>query len=365
MTMTPTLLRTFGKLGGAALLASALAATAQAADMKRTPALDRLIKAAQAEGTLNVIWGPSLGSAGGAKALQDGINSTYGINIKVNYTPGPSMPRMAGRTIQEAKAGRKASSDVFLGVEVNLPNMLKAKVLRSVPWSDYFPSIKSNMYIKNGYALHIVTLFNGVHYNTQLIKPHEVPKKFADLFKPKWKGKIASTPYAVAFDRLSIVQGMEVIRPVVQKLAQWSGGLIRCGEYERLASGEFIMLVLDCGRTDDTLMTSNGGPLDQVLLEDALGTTLWYFAVPINSEHPNLATLFSGFVATPAGQKIIQSHGGGTSSHFVPGTRAYKRAKALEAQGLKIPFLTPDDIMPRAQELLANKKEFQQTLRKK
>ena len=124
------------------------------------------------------------------------------------------------------------------------------------------------------------------------------------------------------------------------------------------------MLVLDCGRTDDTLLTMNGGPLDQVLLEDGLGTTLWYFAVPTNSEHPNLATLFSGFVATPEGQKIIEEHGGATS-HLVPGTRAYKRAVALEAKGLKIPVLTPDDIMPRAKELLANKKKFQQMLRKK
>jgi iron(III) transport system substrate-binding protein len=364
MTNARNTIRMVGLAGAIAMAMGGALVGAQAAEMERTRALETLLKAAQAEGTLNVIWGPSLGAAKGARALQDAINKAYGLDITVNYTPGPSMPRMAGRTIQEAKAGRTASSDVFLGVEVNLPNMLKAKVLRSVPWSDYFPSIKSNMHINNGYAVHIVTLFNGIHYNTQLIKPHEVPKKFADIFKPKWKGKIASTPYAVAFDRLSIIHGMDVIRPVVQKIAQWSGGLIRCGEYERLASGEFIMLVLDCGRTDDTLLTSNGGPLDQVLLEDALGTTLWYFAVPTNSAHPNLAALFAGFVATPAGQKIIQAHGG-ASSHLVAGTRANKRAKALEARGKTIPLLTPDDIMPRAKELLANKKEFQRTLRKK
>jgi ABC-type Fe3+ transport system substrate-binding protein len=145
----------------------------------------------------------------------------------------------------------------------------------------------------------------------------------ADIFNPKWKGKIASTPYAAGFDRLALARGIDAIRPVVRKTAEWAGGLIRCGEYERLASGEFIMLFLDCGRTDDRLLTENGGPLGQVVIEDAAITTNWYFGIPSNNAHPNLATLFAGFVATLDGQKIIQEYGGATS-HRVVGTQAYE-----------------------------------------
>ena len=81
------------------------------------------------------------------------------------------MPRMASRLIQEFKAGRKASTDLYIGIEVSVPGMIKAGALRSVPWSDLFPYITPAMQVKNGYAVHILTLFNGIHYNTQLIKP--------------------------------------------------------------------------------------------------------------------------------------------------------------------------------------------------
>ena len=42
-----------------------------------------------------------------------------------------------------------------------------------------------------------------------------VPKKMADIFKPKWKGKIASTPYAAVFDRLALIKGIDVKAPAI------------------------------------------------------------------------------------------------------------------------------------------------------
>ena len=357
-------------IGGIALMSAlglaliAGAPPAQAADMKMTPALEKLIKAAKAEGTLNVVWGPSLGAAKGAKAIQDGINQTYGIDIKVNYTPGPSMPRLASRLIQEVKAGRKPSTDLVLGAETTFARMVGSGALQPVAWKDNFPGISDDMLINKGFGVHIVTLFSGIYYNTQFVKPNEVPKKMADIFNPKWKGKIASTPYAAGFDRLALAKGIDVIRPVVQKTATWAGGLMRCGEYERLASGEFILLFLDCGRTDDRLLTANGGPLEQVVIEDAPITTNWFFGVPKGSAHPNLAALFAGFVASPKGQKIIDQYGGATS-HRVPGTPAHKQAKDMAAKGIKLLIWTPDDLLARRKELAKYRKEFQGTLRKK
>ena len=139
---------------------------------------------------------------------------------------------------------------------------------------------------------------------------------------------------------------------------------MRCGEYERLASGEFIMLFLDCGRTDDRLLVENGGPLGQVVIEDAAITTNWYFGVPTKSAHPNLATLFAGFVATSDGQKVIQKYGGATS-HRVPGTLAHSTAKKFAAKGVNLLVWTPDDLLKRSKDLAAYRKEFQRTLRAK
>jgi ABC-type Fe3+ transport system substrate-binding protein len=359
MILFKSTVRTFG--AGVIL---ALAATTAHADIKMNPSLKKLVKAAESEGTLNVIWGPSLGAAKGARALQNGINKAFGIKIKINYTPGPSMPRLASRVIQEIKAGRAPSTDVFLGAETTLTRMIRSKAVVPVKWREYFPSIASNQPIDKGYAVHIATLFSGIYYNTEFIKPNEVPKKMADIFKAKWKGKIASTPYAAGFDRLALARGIDVIRPVVQKTAEWAGGLMRCGEYERLASAEFILLFLDCGRTDDRLLVENGGPLGQKVIEDAAITTNWYFGVPTNSTHPNLATLFAGFIATPDGQKIIHKHGGATS-HRVAGTPANAQAKKFAATGVNLLVWTPDDLLKRSKELSKYRKEFQRTLRKK
>ena len=331
------------------------------AETARSPQLDQLIKAAASEGELDVMWGgSSLGADEGVADLQDGLNHAYGINIKVHYTPGPSMPQLATRIIQEVKAGQKSSSDAFLGIEVSLPAMIAAHVLEPVKWSDYFPEITPAMVSGDGEALLEFTLFNGMSYNTQLIPDTEVPHTMAEVFRPEWKGKLASTPYAAGFDRLALAYGDDKIRPIVQKMAQWAGGLLRCGEYERIASGEFIALVLDCGQVEPRFLEANGGPVRLVPLDDALAATMTYFAVPKTSAHPNLAKLFAGFTASQEGQKIIEKYG--ATSTLVPGTPAFKMRQGLEARGLKLLTYTPDLIAPHVEEQAKYKEEYQQIL---
>jgi ABC-type Fe3+ transport system substrate-binding protein len=348
----------------ASLVAAGLQHAPAAAAIRHTPQLDQLVKAAEEEGVLNVVWGgSSLGESKGTSDLQDALNREFHAAFKINFTPGPSMPQMATRIIQEVKAGQTSSSDVYLGIEVNLPAMMAAHVLDEVPWSSYFPSITPEMQTKDHTGVLVYTLFNGLSYNTHLIPDSEVPHKLTDLFRPEWKGKLASTPYAAGFDILALAHGDAAVRPLVTKIAEWSGGLIRCGEYNRIASGEFIGLVLDCGQVSPDYMVENGGPVKLVPLDDALATTLTYFAVPKTSAHPNLAKLLAGFVATPEGQAVIAKYG--ATSHMIPGTPAYEQTTSLAAHGLKLLVYTPDTIAPRLKEDAALKREYERILRGK
>lgn len=328
---------------------------------ERSAAFEAIVKAAQSEQSLNLIWGPSLGAAVGARALQDGLNKKYGTSITINFTPGPSFPQVASRVVQEIQAGRPASTDVLLGAETTISSLLASKALEQVEWSKVFSHIRPEMQTENGEAVHIVTLFTGIYYNTKFVKPNEVPKKIDDVFNPRWKGKIASTPYAGTFDRLAVLHGAEKIRPIVQKTSQWAGGLIRCGEYERLATGEFVLFFFDCGRGDERLSVANGGPLEQAVLEDAAITTNWFFGVPKNSSKPNLAKLFSAFVVTREGQEIIQKHGY-TSSHYVEGTPTYLQAKELEKRGATIITQSPDFLLKHQGEIEKYREEFQKIM---
>ncbi|HXP75078.1 MAG TPA: substrate-binding domain-containing protein [Stellaceae bacterium] len=352
--------------GIALVLAAALpmlagSSTPAGAEITHTQAIDELAKAADTEGQLNIVWGSdSLGGGKGAAALQEAINREFHTHVKILYTPGPSMPQMSTRIIQEVKAGQPASSDAYLGVSVNLPAMIVAHVLDEVPWSSYVPSITQEMQTKNHEAVLAFTLFEGFSRNTQLISDDEAPHDVAGLFRPEWKGKLASTPYAAGFDELALEYGDAKIRPIVEKIAQWAGGLIRCGDYGRIASGEFLGLVLDCGQISSNYMVENGGPVKLGLLDDALGTELTYLAVPKTSAHPNLAKLFAAYVATPDGQAIIAKYG--ATSHMVPGTPGYQRAQSIAARGLKLVVYTPDTITPRLEEAEKMKVEYERIL---
>ena len=52
------------------------------------------------------------------------------------------MAMIATRLTQEAQAGRKASSDVFLGTEGQLTSMREADVLEPIAWADWSLNVR-------------------------------------------------------------------------------------------------------------------------------------------------------------------------------------------------------------------------------
>lgn len=348
-------------LAGSAFLAVGSAAAAN--EVSSNAALAGLVKKAAAEGTLNVIWSEEFDGANGIRKFEAALNKRYGLHVTINYSPGASMPQVGSRILLEERAGRKSSTDLYIGAETNIPPLMLAHALRPIAWSKYFPYITREMQTSDGTAVEVSTFYNGITYNAQIIKPKDVPKKVADIFKPQWKGKIASTPYAVGFDRLALWEGVDKVKRIVAKTAEWSGGLLRCGDNNPLASGEFIMQFFDCGLTSNLLMESHGGPLNEVTLDDAPITTIWYFAVPKNSEHPAMATLLAGYLLSTEGQHLIESTGT-PGSEWVKGTGAYKQANAIRARGIKLDDTGPDDLILHQKELVSIRKEFQRMLRK-
>src|SRR5262249_47675726 len=78
-----------------------------------------LIKAAQSEGMLKLVWGENtFRGLPGVRDLVAGMNKQYGTSVIANWTPGPSQPQMAARIAQEFAAGVPAASDVYIGGSV-------------------------------------------------------------------------------------------------------------------------------------------------------------------------------------------------------------------------------------------------------
>ena len=338
--------------------------TSRAAESPQSP-LSKLIQGAKAEKEFNLVGGGGTwGDADALKALENGFNKKYGMNARIKFAPGPSMPDMARRIADEFKAGQKSASDLFLGSESHFVELTRSDALTRFPWREAFPHIPAVMVEMDGRLLREATRYIGISYNQQLVPEKELPRRLDDLLNPKWKGKIASTPYAASFDRLASVIGLEKTREFLKRFTQNVAGLIRCGEEERLASGEFIILGLNCGNYEAERAQRQGMPINARVLTDVPIVGYWYLSIPKNSAHPNLATLFAGFLLTPEGQKVRYESVGATA-HLIEGTPANKQYKELLAQGIQLKDFTSEYVIKNGKTLGELRDEFQKILQQR
>jgi len=320
--------------------------------------LAQLIDGAKKEGQLVLSWGTgTMGGIEGAQAMEKAFNKKYGINLPFKFSPGPAMPQFASRIIQEEKAGQAASSDLFIGSENHVARMS----LKKLDWPKIFPHITKPMTDWDGRVLIVVSRTPGVTYNTNLVRANEVPQNMEDTLNPKWKGKIASTPYAASFDRMALAWGEEKTTAFMHKFTKQVAGLIRCGEEERIANGEFAMLVFNCDLADANDMRQKGAPVNGKIFKDAGILSYWYLAVPSNSAHPNGASLLAAFLVTKEGQDILWNTEK-TSSHLVEGTYMYKFVKEQERQDVKFYANPVSDVVKNQENQSRVRQKFQDIL---
>jgi ABC-type Fe3+ transport system substrate-binding protein len=324
-------------LAAALTIASSAVALAQ----EINPALRELATAAQREGTLTLSWsGSTLDGIQGAARFQAAINRMFGTTIRINFLPGADMARIINTLATEYSAGQKASVDIALGAAPQLVPVLKLNYFEPVDWQKYLPRrIKSEMVEADGQLLRIVTGLSGSTYNSALAPMK--PVTLEDFLKPAWKGKIASTPYAAGFDILLAedVWGRDKTVAYVRALTQQITGVIRCGEAERIATGEYLALVMDCTGQDALQWQDKGAPLDQMLPLDAAQQRYYYFAVPKNAQHPNAAKLYATFIMTEEGQKLAYDTWK-TDLHALPGSKMGKMVDDFGKRGVKFKEVT-------------------------
>lgn len=318
----------------------------------------QLIEGAKKEGQLILSWGTgTMGGIEGAATLEKAFNKTYGLNIPFKYTPGPAMPQFASRIIQEAKAGQLSSTDLFVGSENHVARMS----LKSVEWAKTFNHITAPMVDFDNKVLIVTTRTPGFTYNSKMVVGKDLPQRVEDVLNPKWKGKIASTPYAASFDRLSMIWGEDKTTAFLEKFVKQVSGLIRCGEDDRIAAGEFAMLVFNCDLAAPQEAKEKGGPVDGQVFRDAGILSYWYVTVPSNARNPNAATLLAAFLLSKEGQDILYNTER-SSSHLVKGTPMQKFVAEQEKRGVKFTAYSVSDVFKNAEEHSRIRQKFQKIL---
>jgi ABC-type Fe3+ transport system substrate-binding protein len=326
---------------GPLVVALTLSAAGAVRAQEMNAALKELAAAANREGALTLSWsGSTFAGIQGAARFQAAMNKAFGTNIRVNFLPGADMARIINTLATEYSAGQKASVDIALGAAPQLVPVLKLNYFEPVDWKKYLPGrITDEMVEADGQLLRIVTGLSGATYNSALAPMK--PTTLEDFLKPAWKGKIASTPYSAGFDILLAedVWGKEKTVTYVRALAKQITGLIRCGEAERIATGEYLALVMDCTGQDALQWQEKGAPLDQMMPLDAAQQRYYYFAVPKNAQHPNAAKLYSIFTMTEEGQKLSYDTWK-TDLHSLRGSKMGKMVDDFSKRGVKFKEVT-------------------------
>jgi iron(III) transport system substrate-binding protein len=216
-----------------------------------------------------------------------------------------SSEKVLQRAVTEARAGRY-SVDAF---ELNGPE-LEAMWREQLLDRFYSPQAKNmppQAFAKNG--AYVADRFNffTIGYNTNLVKPDEVPKSYEDLLDPKWVGRIgieaSDTDW---FGSLVHAMGEEKGMAFFRKLAAMKPQ-VRTGHTlmaELIASGE-IPLALDIYNHNAERLKAKGAPIDWKPLPPTFGRPNGV-AVAKHAEHPHAALLFVDFMLSLDGQKLLK-----------------------------------------------------------
>ena len=293
------------------LLAVLLAATsvagvrAQSSPAPREPAsLAELIKAAAQEGTLNVAWGDIYGGADGMRRVSDGIAKKYGVKLTINYSPVPNGAAFLNSIVQEVRAGQTPSSDIMFTVA----DAAQAKYAQVVDYRRYVPGLPADVMAYGGRVAMVLNVLNAEDYNTKLVPPSKVPKRLSDLLKPEWKGRVATSPYVgiqANYLGLPEVLGHDRMIAFFKALSEQLGGIMTCGDVDRVVSGEFLFFGLDCGDYEVRLRQRKGIAIGAFYPLEGTAIRAFAPAIPQLSAHPNAARLFISFLLTREGQEFL------------------------------------------------------------
>ncbi|HEY7065745.1 MAG TPA: ABC transporter substrate-binding protein [Chloroflexota bacterium] len=303
------------------------------------PALQAVIDAARQEGVIDLVWGDTvIGGREGIDRLLEGLNRRYGLNLEARFTPGPSFPEMATRLGQEYQAGRRSTSDVFIGNDIHVNALMAIGAVEAIDWAAWSLNVRDPALVApQGVAVTFQTWVPGITYNTARVAGDAVPRRLQDLLKPEFKGRVASTPYAGNFDRLSTPElwGKARTLDFATRFADQLGGLVRCNEISRIASGEFDAFAIDCNQSSALRFKAEGAPIEFTPAIDFPSVSEVYMAVPKHAAHPAAAKLWIDHALSREGQDVLYAMNY-IDSHLVPGSQTAREVDKLRAGGAQL-----------------------------
>lgn len=227
-----------------------------------------------------------------------------------------SSEKVVQRALTEARAGR-FTPDVL---ETNGPEMeifYREKLLEAF-YSPAFKDLPSEAFPKHRQWVADRFNFFVIAYNTDLVKPEEVPNSYEDLLKPRWAGKVGVEAGDVDWFG-AVVKGMGEKDGLAffRKLAD-SRPQIRIGHTlisELVAAGE-IPLAISAYNQNVERLAQKGAPIRWTPLAPTFGRPNG-IGLAKNAPHPHAGLLFVDFMLSREGQEMIKERNRVPSSNAV------------------------------------------------
>ena len=303
--------RTF--LKSSALAASAAFATRVAAAPPAEAVTQALIDAATKEG--KIVWYTSIDLPLAEKIAKSFEAKYPGIAVRVERS---GAERVFQRIGQEYASNVRAvdvanSSDAAHFIAWKRDGWLAPYVPEDV--AGFYPAEHRDA--DGMFATFRITL-SVIGYNTNLVKPEDAPKSFADLLDPKWKGKIvkAHPGYSGGAMTATYQTSRDLGWAFYEKLARQNVMQVQSSTDppKKLALGE--RAVMSDGAEYVVLLLKEGGqPVEPVYATEGSPLIVGPNGIFKNAPNPNAARLFQNYSFTPECQQLIIDVGGLRSLH--------------------------------------------------
>ncbi len=317
----PALARAAAVIALAATLATGLvpsALAAQPADSKLTaiymykgPDRDkRILEEAKKEGTVVLYTSLNLKDS---VPITEAFEKKYGVKVSLWRS---SSEKVVQRAVTEARAHR-FSPDVF---ETNGPEMeaLYREELLDEFYSPTFHDLPAEAFPKHRHYVPDRFNFFVIGWNTNLVKPADVPNSYQDLLDPKWAGKLGMEAsdvdwFGAMVKSMGEQKGLEYFRKLAALKPELRTGHTLIAEL--VASGEIPMAVSIYNHNIERLAVK-GAPVKWKALDPTFGRPQG-IAVAKHAPHPYAALLFTDFLLSREGQEIFKKRGRVPSSTAV------------------------------------------------
>ena len=287
-----------------ALAATALAGTAAAQTPLSTydgpDRLPRIVEAARKEGTLTLY---TTIAEKDLPAIIKPFETKYGIKVIV-WRAGTD--KVLQRTLAEAVARRDEVDAVHIG-SPEMEALSREKVLMAVKSPTYKDLTPGSVPPHQQWAATLLSVWVQA-YNTGLIKREDLPKTYADLLNPKWKGKLGVEAKNQDWFQtvVEIMGGGEKGLKFFNDLVATNGVSPRKGHTllnNMVVSGE-VPMALTVYNYMPEQARKKGAPIDWFVLEPAVARSN-AVGVALRAKHPNAALLFHEYMLTDAQPLLV------------------------------------------------------------